>query len=130
MAISPTHSISLDQAHCEVHFSVGGFWRFEDMQGFLQKLNEAALPLTKARKPIRALGDMSELVPQDRQTGDLIRDHLLGAQNYGLERIAIVSGSALTKIQYRRLSQGLEVEFFEDKSAALVWLRRAATQTA
>ncbi|MEM8726062.1 MAG: STAS/SEC14 domain-containing protein, partial [Pseudomonadota bacterium] len=70
-----------------------------------------------------ALGDFADFVPQDRTTGEAIRDHLMAAQKYGLRKIAIVSGSPLVKMQYKRLSQGVEVEFFDEKTEALAWLR-------
>ena len=120
---SPRHTVSLDEERCEVHFSISGFWSLEYFQGFLDDVNEAAMPLMKARKPIYALGDFEGFVPQNRETGEAIRDHLLAAQKYGLKRLAVVAGSPLVKMQYRRLSQGVEVEFFDSKTEALAWLR-------
>ncbi|MEL7447393.1 MAG: STAS/SEC14 domain-containing protein [Pseudomonadota bacterium] len=126
----PYFRISLHEDHCEVHSVAGGFWSVETITEYFDAVNEAALPLVKARKPIYALVDFSDFVTQDRATGEAIRDHLLLSQQFGLKRIAIVAGSALVKLQYRRLSQGLEVEYFEDKNEAANWLREAARSAA
>ncbi len=123
---APTSSVSLHEAFCELHFAVGGFWKVDEIQKFLGELNTACLPLVKAHKPIHVLGDMHEFMPQNREAGDAIRDHLMTAKKFGLARVAILSPSALVKIQYRRLSQGVEVEFFDSKTEALQWLRKTS----
>lgn len=123
---TPKHAVALHEEHCEVHFSIAGFWTLEYFSDFLDDVNAAALPLMKARKPIYALGDFADFVPQDRKTGEAIRDHLMAAQKYGLKRIAIVAGSPLVKMQYKRLSEGVEVEFFDGKTDAIAWLRTQA----
>lgn len=121
--IAPSSTVSFDQTHGEVHFTISGFWELEDLKGFLAELDDASLPLVKARKRIHALGDMEGFVPQSREAGEAIRDHLNNARKFGLEKIAIVKGSPLTKMQYKRLSAGLVVEFFETKAEATSWLR-------
>lgn len=121
--IAPSSTVSFDEAHGEVHFAISGFWELEGLKGFLDQLDDASLPLIKARRPINALGDMEGFVPQSRETGDAIRDHLNNAQKFGLRKIAIVKGSPLTKMQYKRLSAGIAVEFFESKADATTWLR-------
>ncbi|MGB3711373.1 MAG: STAS/SEC14 domain-containing protein [Erythrobacter sp.] len=111
------------EEHCEVHFGCSGFWDRESMAALLDQLNQTTLPLVKARKPIYAAGDFTDFVPQDRETADLIQRHLHGAMEFGLKRVAIVGASALMKIQYTRLSKGLDVDFFQTQSEALQWLR-------
>ena len=123
-------AVSLIEQHCEVHFTIGGFWDIEGMTTFLDGVNQAALPLMQKRAPIYALGDFTDFVPQDRQTGEMIRDHLMGAQKFGLKRIAVVGASALVTMQYKRLSDGLEVEFFDTKAAGVAWLRERAREAA
>ena len=123
VSTTPSSSTSLDEPRGELHFTVGGFWERDAMRGFLGELDETALPLVKARRSILAVGDFTEFVPQDRATADTIRDHLMNACKFGLKRVAIVGASPLMTMQYRRLSQGVEVEFFTDKSEALDWLR-------
>lgn len=119
-----SHSITLVEARGEVHFAIAGFWDFEAMESFLDEINVAVLPLMKARRRIHALGDFGDFMPQDRQTGDAIRDHLMNARKFGLEKIAIVKASPLTQMQYKRLSDGLEVQFFDNQHDAAHWLRQ------
>ncbi len=119
----PFHQVDLVEHHCETHSVVRGFWNVETIQTYFDDVNEIATPLVKARSPIYALVDFTDFVPQDRATGDAIRDHLMTAQKFGLKRIAILGATTLTKMQYKRLSEGLTVEFFETKADALNWLR-------
>ena len=118
-----SHSTGLDEQHSELQFSIAGFWQLEEMQALLDELNVTALPLVKARKPIYAIGDFTDFVPQDRATSDAIRNHLMGAVNFGLKRVAIVGASPLVTMQYKRLSDGVKVEFFDSLPAATAWLR-------
>jgi hypothetical protein len=117
------YTSDLIESHCEVHFACGGFWDPATMRAFLDQLNAKTLPLVKAGKPIYALGDFTDALPQDRETADLVAAHLQNAANFGLRRIAVVKATPLMKMQYRRVSKGFEVEYFDSKAEALAWLR-------
>lgn len=121
--LAPTHSITADRIHAEVHFTIGGFWTDKAMRGFLHELGEAAKPFMRAHVPWSALGDLSEFVPQDRETTGAIRDSLVAGRRNGLQRFAVVTQSAMVKMQYRRITEGLAVEFFDEPRAARAWLR-------
>lgn len=121
--LAPHHEITFIEKRCEVHSKIGGFWNAETIHTYFNAVDEACLPLVKARKPIFALVDFSDFVPQDRATGDEIRSHLMRACKFGLKKVAIVGASPLVKMQYRRLSEGVTVEFFEDVIGGEAWLR-------
>ncbi|MEE4289424.1 MAG: STAS/SEC14 domain-containing protein [Erythrobacter sp.] len=121
--IENVQSAQLLEDRCEVHFVCGGFWDTELMAKFLALLDATCKPLVKAGKPIYALGDFSKALPQDRATAAMVSDHLVNARKAGLKRVAIVGATALMKIQYKRVSAGMEVEYFDTTSAALTWLR-------
>lgn len=121
--LAPSHETSLDEANCEFHSKITGFWNTDNIQGYFDAVQETCLPLMKARKPIYASIDFSDFVPQDQATGEAIRDHLQLSQKFGLQRLAVIGASALVKIQYKRLSRGITVDFFEDHRSALTWLR-------
>lgn len=124
MSVTETfYSADLVKEHCEVHFACGGFWDVGTMRQFLDELNATTAPLVKAGKPIYAMGDFTKALPQDRETADLVANHLRKAAGFGLKRIAVINATPLMKMQYRRVSQGLEVEFFESKVTGLGWLR-------
>lgn len=119
-----SHSASLIEAQCEIHTAIAGLWSSDSIQEYFDSVNETALPLMQERKPMYALVDFSGFVPQDQETSELIRNHLLACVKYGLKRIAILGASPLMKMQYRRLSQGIDVGFLDEKTQALTWLRR------
>lgn len=122
--LTTNYKISRNVEMGEVYFEISGFWKLAEMKAYLRELNDAAAPIVAQRIPIRVLGEMEGFLPQDRQTGEAIRDHLMMSRRYGLQRVAIVSAPVLVKLQYRRLSEGIEVEFFDSKAEAMAWLRR------
>ncbi len=93
------------------------------MNTFLEELNETAMPLVLRRVPMYGFGDFTDFVPQDQHTADAIRNHLRGSVKAGLKRVAIIGASPLVRLQYKRLSGGLDVMFADSKSEALDWLR-------
>ncbi|MEM1053670.1 MAG: STAS/SEC14 domain-containing protein [Pseudomonadota bacterium] len=121
--LSPVHVISANEAKAELHFAISGFWTCEAMQAFLHELRAAARPFWHSRTRFSALGDLRGFVPQDRATAEAIRESLLLAQKNGMERFAVVADSSLVKMQYRRITNGIEAEFFDTPSAAETWLR-------
>ena len=122
-SLAPSHEIKFFEEHEEVHSVVSGFWSLETIQTYFDAVNDACLPLVKARKPIFALVDFTGFVTQDRAVGDAIRDHLLQAQKFGMRRLAIIGASPLVKMQYKRLSEGVTVEYFDSQSEGQRWLR-------
>ncbi|MGY6551592.1 MAG: STAS/SEC14 domain-containing protein [Erythrobacter sp.] len=121
--MQPTHSISADLDRAEVYFAIGGYWDTAAMRQFLFDLGEAAKPLMKQGKPFSALGDFTGFVPQDRETSNAIRDSISAGARNGLRRFAVLSASPLVRMQYRRIAQAVEVDFFDDRAQAAAWLR-------
>lgn len=122
-SLAPVHSIALNEVQAELHFTIGGFWTPEAMGEFLYDLGEAAKPLMRSRTRFSVLGDLRRFVPQDQATAMTIRESLLLAQKNGMERFAVVADSSLLKIQYRRITEGIDVRFFDTPSTAEAWLR-------
>jgi hypothetical protein len=119
------YSIALHEEHCELHFRIAGYWEADAIRAFQDELSLASYPLYKAGKPIHVLGDMADFVPQSRETADMIRKHLEFSRSYGLKKVAILNPSSLVRDQYRRVSKGIEVQFFENRIDAIAWLRGA-----
>ncbi|MEL7447392.1 MAG: STAS/SEC14 domain-containing protein [Pseudomonadota bacterium] len=121
--LETTHSISADTSHSELHFAIAGLWNEESMLVFLRDLARAAKPFMQERKSFAALGDLRDFVPQTQETAAAIQNSLLEAKDHGLQRFAVVTTSSLVKMQYRRISAGIEVEFFDEPRDAIAWLR-------
>lgn len=124
--LAASHHIDRDPVHPEMHFSVCGFFTPDYAKGFLKELAIKTMPLIDRRIPFSVMGDMTGFVPQTREVGEAIRDQLVQAKQVGLKRVAIVGASALMKLQYGRLADGIEVQFFDTKLAAQNWLRSEA----
>lgn len=112
---------------CELHYSCGGMWNKETMQGMFDSFTETVMPLLKARKEYSSIGDFTKALPQDRETADVMIANLEMAAKYGLKRSAIINASPLMKMQYRRVAQSVNVEFFDNKADALHWIRSVET---
>lgn len=123
-SLAPIHSVTSNLSLGEVSFTVTGFCDHEAIETLHADLDRHAFPIFKAGKKIHVLGNMDGFVPQSRETGDAIRAHLTRAQNFNLTRVAIYNASALVKQQYKRISTGIDVAFFDNRTDALRWLRR------
>lgn len=123
--LAPTQSITADTDHDVLHFEISGFWTRDAMGDWLKDLAKAAMPFITAGRKFDALGDLRQFVPQDRETAAAIRFSLMEAHKHGLERFAVVSSSSLVRMQYRRITAGIEVEFFDDIPSAQRWLHSA-----
>ncbi len=104
-----SHSSRLLEQLCEIQFTVSGFWEVDAMKVFLDRLTEHSIPLVRARKPIYVMGDFLDFIPQDQETATAIAEHLSNARKFGLQRVAILNASPLMKLQYKRVSAGLDV---------------------
>lgn len=124
--LAPTSRIQADPHSRELYFAIAGFWTLAEMQAFLQDLAKAAGPFIKNREKFTAMGNLAEFVPQDRATAEAIRDSLLLATKNGLTRFAVVSPPPLVKMQYRRITEGLDYDAFDDETTARRWLRTGA----
>ncbi|AOL23131.1 SpoIIAA-like [Erythrobacter litoralis] len=124
-SLAPSHSISVDRHHAELHFAISGLWAKASMQDFLDELLGKAKPFLRDRAPFSALGDLRDFVPQDRETAQVIRDSILAGRDNGLTRFAVVSSAPLVRMQYRRIADGVEVNFFDAPDEARRWLRSA-----
>ncbi|KLE31747.1 STAS/SEC14 domain-containing protein [Aurantiacibacter gangjinensis] len=120
--LKPWHELALDTEHREVHFTLGGFFTLDEMKSFVREMDQLALTLITTGPTMKGLGDLRNLVPQRAEVAEFTRSHLVTAQKAGLTHVAIMA-PPLVRMQYRRLSEGLEVGFFDDKPEALAWLR-------
>ena len=124
--LAPTSKIQANADTRELYFAIAGFWTLEDMTAFLNELARAAGPFIKSQQAFTAMGNLEDFVPQDRATADAIRDSLLLATKNGLTRFAVISPPPLVKMQYRRITEGLDYDAFDDETSARLWLRKAA----
>ena len=67
------------------------------------------------------LADLRALLPQSQQVfGD--PGFLKTSALINVDRHAVVTASALLRMQFRRFFQGIPTEFFDDHDAAIAWL--------
>jgi hypothetical protein len=121
--LDPTFSIDADLERGEVQYCVSGLWDMATMVRFQSELLAKSKPLIEADRKIHALGEMSDFVTQTREISDAMRLVITESAKLGVVKTAIVGGSMLMKMQYKRLSSDINCEFFDRKSDAIAWLR-------
>lgn len=122
--LTPKFKVYADEARGEMFFSLSGYFHMEDIKAFMREANKRAAPLVEKGKTVHLLGDLEGFVPQSRDVAERLRIHLDASRELGLQRIAIINGSPLASLQYKRVSRGIDIEFFEVQADALAWLRR------
>jgi hypothetical protein len=120
---APLFEVTRDDIHSEVHWVSSGTWTTEQAKDLLRELRVTSLPFIESNQKFRVLGDLREFQVQSQEVADIMVQSQQGALSVGVDKMAIVHSSTLVKIQFRRISEGRSVEFFEDKQSALDWLR-------
>ena len=121
--LAPTYSVDADLERGEVHYCVSGLWDMPTMMKFQSELLAKSKPLIEAGRKIHALGEMGDFVTQTREISDAMRLVITESAKLGVVKTAIVGGSMLMKMQYKRLNHDINCEFFDSKSDAVAWLR-------
>jgi len=123
--LEPYFHVSRNDEFREIHWASGGLWDDEFMMNAQRKLLDMSKPFRDDRKGFRVLGDMRDAKTQSTDMAENIRDSQNASAALGVTHMAIVFSSVLAKMQFRRVTAGLECEYFEDKAEALNWLRSA-----
>jgi len=121
--LTPRFEISIDEERRELHHAASGHWDEESVKSFLFKMAEKAAPFLSDDKPFSTLADFTGAVAQSQESAEIIRKNLEISRQFGLERIAVVGATALVRLQYKRLNECMDVEFFDSRHDALLWLR-------
>lgn len=122
-SLTPDFSITRDDARREVHYAVAGLFTDETIERFFEQLQRTAHPFVEDRQGFRAIGDLTRYAVQPRGIAEKMRRSQDVSAKVGVTRMAVVYSSVLQMQQFRRVSSALEMGYFEDKAAALDWLR-------
>lgn len=121
--LAPKFEITIDKSRRELHFAASGYWDEENVKNFLNKMaGEASIFLTDD-KPFSTVADFRGATVQSQESAEIIRMNLEISRQFGLTHIAVIGAVALVKLQFKRLSDTMTVEFFDTRHDALHWLR-------
>ncbi|MGB7419638.1 MAG: hypothetical protein WA918_10710 [Erythrobacter sp.] len=121
--LAPKFLVSADLERKEVHFACSGYFDMPTMVEFQRELLAKSKPLIERQVSFRTLGDLRGFVTQGRDVAEVIRTVVMESAKLGVTRTAVVADNALAKMQYLRISEGINVEVFDTKGEALGWLR-------
>lgn len=121
--LAPRIEASHDLERGLVKFAASGLFGEEQVAAGAAKIGAAAAPFIAAKKPFSILADYSEAIVQSQASAVSIRESFAMAKELGLQRIAVLNAPMLVRLQYKRLADMVEIEFFEAKVDAMGWLR-------
>jgi hypothetical protein len=119
----PAYNVTTDIARREVHFAMSGLWEEEGTPELTNALFQASQEFITKGQKFRVLGDLSDFQVQTKEVAEAMRNSQDASAKLGVEKMAIVYSSTLVKMQFRRVTEALELGLFETKGEALKWLR-------
>jgi hypothetical protein len=121
--LAPSFSVVPDMARNEIFFTAAGLWDDKVLADFSRELLSKGKPFFSEGIKMRVLGDLTGFVAQTREIAAGIRLIVTESARLGVIRTAIVTDSQLTKMQYKRVNDGINLEIFATKAQAIAWLR-------
>ena len=121
--LAPSHEVSTVAHKREVHYSATGLWTLEAIADLQKSLYGASKSFIEAGQKFRVLGDLTDFPVQPGPIAEQMQKIQEASAQLGVERMALVIPSALVRLQFRRVSAALVIEFFDDRESALAWLR-------
>ena len=115
------HDVRYDLRMGRLLLSAGGFWCDVELAEFMGKVRSAVTALASVGRPVSILAVLRTMVPQSQAVFGA-PGFLETAAMIQIDRHAVVTASALIRIQFRRFFAGIPTEFFEDVDAAIAWL--------
>ena len=114
-------SIAIDANRDLVRIEMGGFFSEADIGAFRFALETKMEALTCAANEHLTLCDVSAMKIQAQ---DIVTafSKVVGHPKFHSKRLAFVTGSSLSRMQTRRLTDRSGVEYFTERSAAEAWL--------
>jgi len=116
-------SLTRHDEYREVHYVLRGLWTVETSTEVQRAFLDACKPFVEKQQNWRVLGDLTDFPVQTREVAEQIRLIQEAAPSLGVDRMALIVSSVLLKQQLMRVSEAVNMEFFETKAAALGWLR-------
>jgi hypothetical protein len=113
----------LDRTHHMVHMRLWGFWDVPLAERFCETIVQCGHVLMA--HPWAILSDSRKFPPQLAQVAELRQRTMARIRALGCKKIAILSSSVLTGMQFQRIADASFIErgVFEDKESALAWIR-------
>jgi hypothetical protein len=115
------HDVRFDPQTRRVVIRASGFWNDAELAAFAKDARAAFDMLAHDKRPVDILADLEGYQPQSQQV--LGHHDFLGtAGTVKIARHAVVTSSALLRLQMRRFYEGIPTDYFDDRASALAWL--------
>ena len=114
--------ITADRSSRTIRFAILGLWDEQTMKDFGKELARCAREFPDDGRPFYAIADLLDCPTQTQHTATEIQSIMDGGKGRGMEHVALVVRSALTKMQFARLSRSDLFAFFSTMEEAEAWL--------
>lgn len=115
------YAIVIDRPHGALHVSMGGFFTQADVEAFLLEVYAKLDALGLPQNAHLMLCDVREMKIQTQKIVGAF-SQVVGNPRSRSKRLAFVTGSSLSRLQARRLTQREGVAYFSDMAEARGWL--------
>lgn len=119
--MSAEYSIEVEPQRDLVRIRMGGFFEFEDIEGFLEARRVAHRALTCGRNQHLTINDIRDMKIQSQEIVDAFRE-MLADPLYRSRRLAFVVSATLARTQVGRALANRQARIFEDFWSAESWL--------
>ena len=115
------HDVRFDPQARRVMIRASGFWNDAEFAAFAKDARAAFDVFGQDERPVDILADLEGYQPQSLEA--LSHHDFLGTIGTAkIGRHALVTGSALLRIQMRRFYEVIPIAYFADRASALAWL--------
>ncbi|MBN2383550.1 hypothetical protein JXQ70_11775 [bacterium] len=94
---------AVDQPNRQMTLRAWGFWKADLVEIFKDKMNNSISEFKGSKWDL--LFDFSEFRPQKTEILEVFENIIIKASNNGLERVAVVVSSAITRLQIMRFAE-------------------------
>jgi hypothetical protein len=120
--MSEPFSISVDRHLKLLSFRCWGHWDLDTVQRFRAGLGSAMAPLVATGAAFDVFVDLSDFPPQPQVVAEQLQQSVTRAKEMGMRRGACLVQSALTKLQFARVSAFPHFRYFTAADEARAWL--------
>lgn len=116
------HIIYPDRAAARLYLKAEGFWGIEEALAFRERIMAAFAGFVAMDRPITILADFSTFPLQAADVAKVHADATAILATVPLHRHALVTPSALVRLQMKRILGDTPVRIFSQRDEAVTWL--------
>jgi hypothetical protein len=115
-------SVALDKIRNRLEISASGQWCMADADGFHRQMAMVRHWADRQSVSVSILSDLDGLILHTAEVAERVSETVEEIRLLRRKQYALVVPSCLTRMQCRRLLQGIEHSYFDTREDAMAWL--------